>query len=370
MNPVKTAIVLTGGFATRLRPLTLTKPKPLLPILDKPLLDWILADLKNAGIKQVILSVRYLADMIRSRYENGDDLGIDISYSEEVRPLGDAGPIPKIIKEFEIREPFLVVYGDVFSNIDYKSICEYHRKKGGLATLALTKVDDPSRYGVAVLDNGNRIVDFIEKPPKEKVKSNLINAGVYVFEPEAVKYFPAKTPSKLSREVIPKMVQDRVIYGYIHEGMWSDIGVPADYLWANIQALRHCIPEGYVSDDAEIEEDVELIQPVFIGKNVKVKKGTVIGPNAIIGQHSILGPSTRVLNSLLMDKVITEGASFIEDSIVGDRTYIGKWVRISAGSVLGDEVVIKDGVFIAKRTVILPYKEVSRSIEKEGQVIL
>ena len=363
------AIVLTGGFATRLRPLTLTKPKSLLPILGKPLLDWILEGLAKAGLKEVILSVRYLADMIKRRYGDGSSVGCFIKYAEEVKPLGDAGPIPLIDKDIGLDSTFIVVYGDIFSNINYRDLIYYHKKNGGLATLVLTRVDNPYRYGVAVVDDENKIVDFIEKPSKNQAKSNLVNAGIYVFEPEVLKYFPDKAPSKLAKDVIPKLVKDGVIYGYVHNGLWSDIGVPADYLRANFEALLHYYPEGYVSKTADIN-GAEVVKPVYVGDDVIVDSESVIGPFTIINHGCKIGRFTKISKSILLGNVIVEGSSLIMKSIIGERCYIGKWVRVSEDSVIGDEVVVRDCVYIARNVVILPYKELTSSVMKEGDVVL
>jgi len=371
LSNIETAIVLGGGFATRLRPLTLTKPKPLLPILDLPLMDWILRNLAEAGVKEIILSLRYLADMIKARYEEGEALGVKIHYAEEIKPLGDGGPIPLIQKEYDIDGPFLTVYGDIFSNINFKEIITFHKKKGGLLTLALTKVENPSRYGVAVLNSDSQILKFIEKPGRDQFISNLINAGVYVFEPEAVrKYFPNKTPISLSREVVPKLVKEGVAYGYVHRGIWHDIGVPRDYLIANIDALNNFTSGTEIKASAKISERTEIIPPVYIGKNVVIEEGSVIGPEVIIGRGSVIGPNTRILSSVIMSNVVTEGASFISGSIIGDKTYLGRWVWVSDGNVLGDDVVVKDGVYLARGVKILPYKEITSSIYEEGKVVL
>ncbi len=363
------AIVLAGGFATRLRPLTLTNPKPLLPILDRPLLDWILESLKAAGIKEVILSVRYMSDKIKRRYFDGSRLGVEIHYAEEIKPLGDAGPIPKIVEEFSINETFLVVYGDVFSDVDLKEVIKYHKSRASNATLVLTEVDNPERYGVAELDSDGRIVNFIEKPPKSEVRSNLINAGIYVFEPEALKYFPSRTPAKLSKEVIPSLVKAGEIYGYIHRGLWSDIGIPSDYLRANIDALRTYYPEGYVSSRAEVGE-ITLKQPVYIADNVKVGEGSVLGPYAIVNHGVRLGRGVRVTNSLLLSGSVVDNYTIIRGAIVGEGSYIGRWCRLSEGVVLGDNVVVGDEVFLSRGVVVLPYKEIGGDVFKEGAVIL
>ncbi len=363
-------VVLAGGFATRLRPLTLTRPKPLLPILDKPLLDWIIDSLREAKLYDIILSLRYLSHLIKARYGSGIDYGVNIKYVEEHRPLGDAGPIKLIKEKVGLDETFLVVYGDIFSNIDYKKLLEFHKRKGGFATIVLTRVEDPSRYGVAVLDEESKITRFIEKPEPGKAPSNMINAGVYVFEPEVIEYIPEKTPSKLAKHVIPQLVSEGQVYGYIHEGLWSDIGVPADYYRANVEALRYLHPRGYISKNAEISDNVVIEHPSFISDNVAVKKGSKIGPYTIIGRNTVLGENVRVRGSILFPNVLVENSAVIRNSILGEHCFIGKWARLEEGSIIGDEVVIDEEVLIVRRVIILPFKEVNTSIYEEGRVIL
>lgn len=361
------AVILAGGFATRLRPLTLTRPKPLLPILDRPLIDFIMRELVRISCDEVIISVRYLADVIK-KYFNSNNYGVRISFAEEVRPLGDAGPLKMINRIYGLNSTFIVVYGDIFSDVDLGEVVRFHRKYGGLATMVVTRVDDPSRYGVVVYDDDRKVIKFVEKPPKEKAISNIVNAGIYVFEPEVLKYIP-ESYSKLAKDVLPKLASDEVLYAYEHNGTWLDIGLPSDYLKANFEALKHYYPDGYIDSTSEVD-GAEIIQPSFISSNVKLSKLCKVGPYTIISSNSVVGPAVRVRKSLLFNNVVVDEGSLIDTSLIGERSLIGKWVRIEAGSVIGDEVVIRDEVLIPKNTIILPYKEIDSSIEKEGGVIL
>ena len=361
------AVILAGGFATRLRPLTLTKPKPLLPILDRPLLDWIITSLVDSGFKEIIISVKYLADAIKN-FCNSKYSSDNILFTEERIPLGDAGPLRLINNVYGLNSTFLVVYGDVFSNVDYGKVLEFHKKHSGLATMVVTRVDDPSRYGVVVLDDSGKVVNFVEKPHKKEALSNIVNAGIYVFEPEVIKYVPEK-PSKLARDVIPKLVNEGLLYAYVHEGIWSDIGLPSDYLKANFEALRYYYPNGYISSESLVD-GAEVIQPTYISANVRLGNLCRVGPYVVIGRDSVIGPAVRIRNSLLFNNVVVDEGSMISYALIGERSLIGKWVRIEPESVIGDEVVIRDEVLIPKKTVILPYKEVDSSIENEGSVIL
>ncbi len=363
------AIVLAGGFATRLRPLTLTKPKPLLPILGKPLLDWILESLSKLELEEVVISVRYLADMIENRYSEKLVGNAPIKFAKEVKPLGDAGPLKLVDELYGLDTTFVVVYGDVFTDVDIKQIIEFHRKRGGIATLMLVEVENPSRYGVAILGDDWRIRDFVEKP-MERPPSNLANAGIYVFEPEVLKLIPPHSFYKIAKDLIPQLLQRGDVYGYIYRGLWSDIGVPEDYLRANIEALHKLYPNSFIDPSIQLNNDVEIVHPVYIERGSIIERGSAIGPNAVVLGGTRIGPGTRIVNSLLFKGVTIEGYSYIEGSILGDRCYVGRWVRIDSGSVIGDEVVIEDGVYLARKTVILPFKEITSSIVEPGKVVL
>lgn len=363
------ALILTGGFATRLRPLTLTKPKALLPILDKPLLDWIIEGLSSSKIRDIVLSVRYLSHLIKNRYGDGSKLNLDVKYLEESKPLGDAGPLKLAHEKGEIDQAFFTIYGDVFSDVDYSEVYNYHKKKGGIATLVLTIVDDPSRYGVVVLDDEGKIKRFVEKP-KGTPPSNIVNAGVYVFEPEVIKYIPSKFPAKISADLIPKLLKAGDVYGFIHKGIWSDIGVPADYRKANYMALTKLYPNSYIDPSVKIEEDVEIVDPVFVSRNVVVGKGSKLGPLTIVNEAVQIGKFCRIMGSIIMMGTLIESSSVIRNSIVGEKSFIGKWVRIEDSTVIGDEVVVNDEIYIARKAVILPFKELTFDINEEGRVVL
>ncbi len=364
------AIILAGGYATRLRPLTLTKPKAMLPILGKPLLDWIIESLARAGIRQIVLSVRYLSDVIKYRYRNLENNNIELVFVEETKPLGDAGPLRLIHERVGLDETFVVIYGDVFSDVDIAKLVEFHHRKNGIATLTLVEVDDPSRYGVAVLDSEGRIVDFVEKPQRSEAPSNLANAGIYVFEPDVIKYVPTDRASKLAKDVIPKLVRNRVAYGYVHRGLWNDIGVPSDYLKANMEALAKFYPRSYIDPTASIDSSVEIIHPIYVGRNARIGEGCRIGPFTVVGHDVVIERGSWISRSIVFDGTYVGSYAYIEGAIIGERSYLGRWVRIEQGCVLGDQVALSDGVLLARNIVVLPFKELEHSIHEEGKVVL
>lgn len=361
------AVVLAGGYATRLRPLTLTRPKPLLPVLDKPLIFWILDSLLKSGVHEVVLSVKYMSHQIKEVIGNGDNLGMHIAYVEESQPMGDAGPLKLIDKEIGLDETFLVIYGDVFTDVDINAVVSFHKSKGATATLTAVPVDNPERYGIIFLSEEGKVVNFIEKP-SYRPQSNLANAGVYVFEPEVLKYVEDGKKQKISLNLIPKLLSSGSVFAYVHRGLWFDIGIPEDYLKANLVALRAFYPKGYVDDSSDIRG--EIVSPVYVGKNTYIGRNSVIGPNTVLLDNVVVGEYSLIKGSLIMRRSRIGSSTYIRDSIVGEECSIGSWVRIESGVVIGDQVSIADEVFVNKRNCVLPYKEISENLWEESNIIL
>jgi len=354
-------LILAGGYATRLRPLTYTRPKPMLPILDKPLLDYILESSFNSNPETIYISLRYLADYIISHVSSkwGNNIH-KIKYLVEDRPLGDAGPINLLRENRNIDSTLVVVNGDIFSNIDIAKVLEFHRKMGGVATIVLTRVEgDLSKYGVAEIDDRYRITKFVEKPKLEG--EGLVNAGVYIFEPEALELLPRdEKPLKISLHLMPRLISRFDVYAYVHMGYWFDIGTPEDYLKANMIALEEycrdldrCL-KGYCEGDIE--------PPCYIGEGSKIERDSEIGPYTIILSNVNVRSAVKIRRSIIMSGTIICKGSLIESSIIGERVYVGKWVRIDQGSVIGDYAYIADTVHIGKEARIGPHREVEKNI--------
>jgi mannose-1-phosphate guanylyltransferase len=361
------AVLLAGGYATRLRPLTITRPKPLLPVLGKPLIYWLVELLSRAGVREVVVSVRYMSQQIREALGNGVGMGVSVTYVEENSPLGDAGPLRLVDEVVGLDSTFLVVYGDVFTDVDVARVVELHRRSGAIATLTAVPVENPERYGILEVGEDGRVVSFVEKPTY-RPRSNLANAGVYVFEPEVLKYVERGRRQKIAVDLIPRILRAGPVYAYVHRGLWFDIGVPDDYLRANIAALRTYYPGGYVSRSAEVLGEVE--DPVYVGDGAVVEEGSVLGPYTVILDGVRVGRGSLVRGSLVMRRTHIGYSTYIRDSIIGEECSIGSWVRIESGTVIGDQVSIADEVLISRRNYILPYKEISDSIWKEGEVVL
>lgn len=352
------AVILAGGFATRLRPLSCTRPKILFPIINKPLLQWTFERLARNGIKEAILAANYQTEAAVKQHRI-PRMGVDVTYSRDPlrKPLGTGGPIKKAEKQIGHESSFLALNGDIFADVNYREILKIHEKKDAVATLSLHRVEDPSRYGVAELAKDNRIERFIEKPPPEQAPTNLINAGAYVLSPEIFSYIPENRAVSIEREVFPKLAEEGTLYGYVYDGLWSDIGKPKDYLEINRTLL-----DSPASQELKTIKRVETRKPVAIDKRVSIGENSTIGPYAVLGQDVNVGDNVHIQDSVILqgteisDSVSTDGA------IIGEGVFIGRGVKIGKGCIIGDHVRIKDNVKLAKEVSVCPAKEVSESV--------
>jgi len=232
---IKKAFILAGGEGTRMRPFTYEMPKPLIPVHGKPLVQHLIELLRKYEIRDITFSIGYLGDKIKEYFGNGSRFGVNIHYVEEKRPLGTAGPLRLVRDRFT--ENFFVLNGDVLANIDLVDMLQVHEESKACATIALTPVSDASRYGVARL-RGQRILEFVEKPSSNQPRSQLINAGIYVFSPKIFDYLPQKSKAMLETDVFPKLATDGKLYGYPFEGQWFDTSTYEAYE----QAIKHWKP--------------------------------------------------------------------------------------------------------------------------------
>jgi len=361
------ALVLAGGFGTRLRPLSCTRPKMLFPVANQPLLDWTLKNLAEGGVDTVILAVNYMAEAL-VRYFGPTKFDLGILYSREERPLGTGGPIKRAADMLKDGDPFLVLNGDVISDIDYKRLVDFHRREGGLGTIALFQVPDPSRYGAVELDGDGRILRFVEKPEPGRAPSNLVNAGIYVLDQKVLDYIPEGRPVSTEKEVFPVLAKEGVLYGYEARGLWVDIGVPEDYLTANSLLLSK-IDGVQAGEGSKIDGSAEILPPCSIGSGVEVGANSVIGPNVSISDHVHVGSGCRILNSIIFPGATIGDYTSVVSAIIGENATLERWVKVESGSLIGDYTVIADGVTITQGVTICPSKRVEESILEPRQVM-
>lgn len=330
---VRQAVVMVGGRGVRLRPLTETKPKPVLPVLDKPCLRYLIESLVEAGIKHIIMACGYKSDVLMSDIGDGSDLGINIEYSFEEEPLGTGGAI-KLVEE-RLDDVFVATNGDIFADIDVRAEIEKHIYTGAKVSLALTPVKNPCEFGIVRLDDTGRILEFKEKPKPEEVFSDLVNAGIYIMNKEVLADVPSGKFFDLSKDLFPIVLGrgDRM-QGYVLSGVWRDVGRPADLLGANIiMASKKYDDFGWGGRGTE---GANIRRPFYMGKDASVKGSTVTAA-VILANCKVI--DSKVTNSLIMKGCEVEGAR-IENSILGDRCKVMQGAIVT-NSVLGDGTVVK-----------------------------
>jgi mannose-1-phosphate guanylyltransferase len=358
VNDLK-AVILAGGFGTRLRPLSCTRPKILFPIVNKPLLQWTFERLARNSVKDVIMAVFYQTEVYIKQHRVPRS-GLHVTYSHDPirKPLGTAGSIKKAEKQIGNDASFLVLNGDIFADINYAELLETHREKNAVATIALCKVEDPSRYGVAQLTKANRIERFIEKPPPGTAPTNLINAGAYAFSPEIFKHIPEGRAVSIEHEVFPKLAEQGTLYGHIFNGLWMDIGKPEDYLEINRKMLASTPDQQKNAPN----KNVETKTPVAVDRKVHIGEESVLGPYAVIGKQVTIGKSVHIRDSIIFPGSLISDLSSINGAIVGEGVTIGKSAKIQKGCIIGDHAKIRDNVTLAVGITICPANEVSKSV--------
>jgi mannose-1-phosphate guanylyltransferase len=352
---------LAGGFATRLRPLSCSRPKTLFPIVNKPLLEWIFEKLATDGCEEAILGVNALTQFyIKQHNPHRHGLKVKFSVDPPRMPLGTAGPVKKAERLLGHDEPFIVLNGDIFADLSYRELYNAHVKTGGLATIALCKVEDPSRYGVAEMGSNSQISRFVEKPPKGKAPSNLINAGVYILSPEVFDYIPSGRAVSVEREVFPKLAEEGKLYGHFVNGLWIDIGKPEEYLQTNKMIL-----DSWVSTQRQKKpKNFEIKNPVALDKGVSINEKSIVGPYAILGENVNVGKNVRISNSVVFPHASIGDFSVIDGAIIGEGAHIGKQVTLSNGCIIGDHAKVKDNLHLSEASSVCPAKEVAENIIK------
>lgn len=325
------------------------------------MLDWTLERLAESGVREVTLAVNYMAEAFIQRYGKSS-YGMKIFYSREEKPLRTGGPIKKAEELIGREKPFLALNGDILTKIDYAELLERHEEKDAIATIALYKVEDPSRYGTVKLTENNRVIRFEEKAPRGKAPSNLINAGIYVVDPKIFDYIPSGRPVSIEHEIFPRLANEGKLYGHEFKEFWIDIGKPGDYLKANWLLLDAEIKKSYLGMDVSLEMGVEIKEPAVVDEGVNIGQKSKIGPYAVIGKDVVLGKGVRVENSIVFPGTIISDFASIKGAIIGEEAIIGRWVKIKEDCIIGDHATIRDNVTLTRGVTVCPSKEVTESV--------
>ncbi len=349
------AVVLVGGEATRLRPLTCSTAKIMIPVLNRPLFEYLVGYLKKHGVVDIVLAVGKSPEQIQDYFGDGSKLGVRLTYSIENLPLGTAGAV-KNAERF-LDDSFVVLNGDIFTDIDLGAMVRLHRKNKAVASLALTPVEDPTIYGVVETDSEGRVERFTEKPPRDRVTTNMINAGIYILEPDILSHIAPNTFSMFERDVFPPLLKTgQLVYGYPFQDYWIDIGTPDKYL-----KLHHDLLPRYVGD-----EGIRFEGESFVHSSARIEAPAIIGGGCFIDSNCIVkGPVVLGARCHIEEGAVVEGAVLWQDCHIGRRAKlrnclvarrcrVGEESEIPDESILGDDVLVDGGSELSKGMKIWP----------------
>jgi mannose-1-phosphate guanylyltransferase len=374
------ALILAGGEGTRLRPLTLTMPKPAIQLVDRPLLRYMIDWLGHHDVDEVVVASGFGADVLRSALGEDRGDGPGVAYIDESEPLGTGGPLRLAADRGALRERFLVLNGDVLTDVDLGQLMRAHEESGAVATLALYPVDDPSAYGLVRRESGPRdsnrpataatgeVLEFVEKPDPGEIDTNEISAGAYVMERRVIDLIPPGRMVSIEREVFPRLVGEG-LYGHRLDGYWMDIGTPERYLQASWDIL-----EGRVRTDAGarlnragllVEEDggvdpaATVQPPVLVEAGATASAEASIGPRAVIARGSQLGKGAVVSGSVVLARSHIASEATVSDSIIAPDARIGEGARIGPGAVIGEGAQVDAGAALGEGATLAPGELVS-----------
>jgi mannose-1-phosphate guanylyltransferase / phosphomannomutase len=361
------AVVMAGGEGTRLRPLTSNQPKPMVSIVGKPCMEHIIELLAKHGFEDVIVTVAFLPQAIRSYFGGGESLGVDVSYSVEESPLGTAGSVR--LAAGRLDDTFLVISGDALCDVDLTKLVEFHREKKSSVTIGLKSVENPLEFGIVVTDEDGKIERFLEKPSWGQVFSDTINTGIYVLEPEVLRHIPTDRPFDFSKELFPLLLEmGRPMYGYVMDGYWQDIGNLDQYRQANFDALDERVQLNiagirirgnvWVGEGVDLHDLDAIEGPAFLGNYCRVAPEATVGPYSVLGTSVTLRERARTFRSIVDASTSIGRSTMVEGAVIGRSCDLRAHVRVHEGVAIGDEVTIGSESVIMPGVRIYPFKEV------------
>ncbi|MGI8758300.1 MAG: sugar phosphate nucleotidyltransferase [Acidimicrobiales bacterium] len=361
------AVIMAGGEGTRLRPLTSNQPKPMMPLVNRPMMEHIVMLLQRHGFDDIVVTVAFLANNIRTYFGDGSEFGVRMVYATEETPLGTAGSVRNAMDELD--ERFLVISGDVLTDIDVSEMVAFHDERRALATIGLTAVENPLEFGIVITGEDGSVERFLEKPTWGQVFSDTVNNGIFVLEPEVFDYIPAGRPVDFSAEVFPALLeQRRPLYGRVSEGYWEDVGTLDAYMRAHKDVLDGKVDvevpgfrlEGgvWLGEGAEVDPGAEVVGPAVVGANSRVEAG------ARLGSYTVLGSNVMIRSDASLERAVVHDNSYVGKGVGARGTVIGRscelrsGVRCEDGVVLGDECFVGEQAVLTSGVKIYPFKTV------------
>ncbi|PKM79794.1 MAG: nucleotidyltransferase [Firmicutes bacterium HGW-Firmicutes-13] len=362
------AVIMAGGKGTRLRPLTCSLPKPMMPVMNQPLMRYTIELLKKHNIKDIAVTLQYLPKLIVDYFGEGEEFEVNLAYYEELTPLGTAGGV-RNASDF-LDETFIVISGDALTDFNLSQAAEFHKERGGLCTIILTRRDYPLEFGVCILDKDNRVTRYLEKPGWGEVFSDTVNTGIYILDPEIFNLYPPEVFYDFSRDLFPLMLEkDIPIYGFTAEGYWSDIGDLTQYRHTHLDILKGEIKvplsgtkignEIWIGENSKIDPKVEIKAPVYVGDNCHIKSGAFLGEFTVIGNDNIIEKGASLKRSILWQHNYIGSEAELRGTIIGSQCVIKAKATLLEGSVVSDHCSVGVNSMIRPEVKLWPKKTIS-----------
>lgn len=370
---------MAGGEGTRLRPMTANQPKPLLPVVNRPIMEHVLRLLRKHGLTETVVTVQFLAALVRSYFGDGDELGMRLHYATEDLPLGTAGSVKNAADKLR-DDRFLVISGDALTDIDLSDMIRFHRENSALVTIGLTRVPNPLEFGIIIVDDQGRVQRFLEKPTWGQVFSDTVNTGIYVMEPEVLDDVPAGEAVDWSSDVFPRLLERGApIYGYVSDCYWEDVGTLESYLKAQADALSGRVkldvggfemsPGVWVGEGAEVDPEAVLKGPLLIGDYVKIEAGAELREYTVLGSNAVVREGAFLHRAVVHDNVYIGPGAHLRGCVIGKNTDVMTGARIAENAVVGDECVIEAEAYVSSGVKVYPFKTVEAGAVVNTSVI-
>ncbi|GAA4099466.1 mannose-1-phosphate guanyltransferase [Nonomuraea soli] len=373
------AVVMAGGEGTRLRPMTANQPKPLLPVVNRPIMEHVLRLLKRHGLTETVVTVQFLAALVRSYFGDGDELGMTLHYATEDLPLGTAGSVKNAASRLR-DDSFLVISGDALTDVDLSDMIRFHRANSALVTIGLKRVPNPLEFGIIIVDEAGRIQRFLEKPTWGQVFSDTVNTGIYVMEPEILDEVADGQAVDWAADVFPKLLERGApLYGYVADGYWEDVGTHESYLKAQADALAGRVkldiggfelsPGVWVAETAAVDPEAVLKGPLLIGDYAKVEAGAELREYTVLGDNAVVREGAFLHRAVVHDNVYLGPGTNLRGCVIGKSTDVMTGARIEENAVIGDECVIGAEAYVSSGVKIYPFKTVEAGAVVNTSVI-
>ncbi len=372
------AVIMAGGEGTRLRPLTSNQPKPMMPIANRPMMEHVVELLKRHGFDDIVVTVAFQANAIRTYFGNGSEFGVRMVYATEENPLGTAGSVRNAMDE--LHEPFLVISGDVVTDIDLAAVVDFHLERKGLATIALKAMENPLEFGIVIARDDGSIERFLEKPSWGQVFSDTINTGIYVLQPEIFEHIEAGKPVDFSADVFPRLLDEGVpLFGYVAEGYWEDVGTLDAYIKAHQDVLDAQVGldipgfrlgDGiWLGEGSEIDPAATVDGPAIIGDYSRVEAGARLAEYTVLGSNVRVGPDCFIERSVVHDNVYLGPGVRLRGAVVGRSSDLRRGARMEEGVVLGDECFVGEHAVINPGVKVYPFKTVEHGAIVNSSIV-